>query len=660
MNLISNFISENLINALGWTLVHSLWQGAAAAVGFALLMVFMRRYRSQTRYYIGVMAVLLVLAMSVVTFVSIYRAGAAGGVHANLAGTVGTVTTDAMEIENSGSIALVFQNYFNRHLPLIVTVWMLGIMVLVLRFAGGFIYNQRIKVHRTRPLSSPWQDRLETLCQKIGVDRTVRFVESASIKIPMTIGHFKPVLLFPIGLVTGLPRDQVEALIAHELAHIVRRDYLMNIMQNVVDILFFYHPGVRWISAHVRAERENCCDDMAVSVSGDSLNFAKALTVIQETANGFGVRAVEPAVAVSGKRFGLLARVKRLLNPPANRSQFTEGFIGASILAVCILTLVMSTNAAAALNRGELPQSTGITVEDRTAEQAEAQEKAVQREEEEYRSEREEKRKQILETTIIELNKAKKEMKEKEVELLKLNTEIRSRKTEPTQEEKEKLAFLEDTLNKHKMIVEKLENLLEREKEREIRSKEREIRLQEREIRSVEREKRAQQRELRKQEKEFLEQEKELELEHLAKMTDELKKREVILKVLEKKLQEAETGKVKLEEKQLAELKEKLEKQKVLLKEKQKKQEQLIIELKNRQIELEKKRSTLKAFEEELLRDKLIADGQGYEFKLGKAGLYINGVKQSQTLFEKYRELYKKLTGKEFGDSDFQIVMNGE
>ena len=304
MNIISNFISENLINALGWTLVHSLWQGAAAALGFALLMVFMRRNRSQTRYYIGVMTVLLVLAMSIVTFIGIYKSGAAGNTPTGITGTVGLVDTGVTGIETNSTISAVFQSYFNRHLPLIVTVWMLGILVLVLRFAGGFIYNQRLKVHGTRPLSTPWQNSLETLCRKIGVERAVRFVESASIKVPMTIGHFKPVILFPIGLVTGLPRDQVEALIAHELAHILRRDYLVNIAQNAIDILFFYHPGVRWISSHIRTERENCCDDIAVSVSGDSLNFAKALTVIQETADRFGVRAIEPAVAVSGRRFG--------------------------------------------------------------------------------------------------------------------------------------------------------------------------------------------------------------------------------------------------------------------------------------------------------------------------------------------------------------------
>jgi bla regulator protein BlaR1 len=659
MNIISNFISENLINALGWTLVHSLWQGAAAAVGFALLMVFMRRNRSQTRYYIGVMAVLLVLAMSIVTFIGIYRAGAAGSNLFGITGTVGTVEAGTPGMETNSTISVIFQNYFNRHLPLIVTVWMLGVLVLVLRFAGGFIYNQRLKVHRTRPISTHWQNRLEALCRKIGVDRAVRFVESASIRIPMTIGHFKPVLLFPIGLVTGLPKDQVEALIAHELAHIVRRDYLANIAQNVVDILFFYHPGVRWISSYVRAERENCCDDIAVSVSGDSLNFAKALTVIQETANGFGVKAVEPAVAASGKRFGLLARVKRLLNPPVNRSQFTEGFIGASILAVCILTLVMSTNAAAAMNRGDLPQSTGTNAEEKTDAEIKAKEKAFQEEMEKERIEQSE-RKKKLEAAFINLEKAKKEMKEKEEELLKLNAEIRSRKTGPTKEEKEKLAFLEDTLNKHKMKVEDLENLLSREKEREIRVKEREFRLQERELRSMEREKRIQEEELRKQERESLEQVKELELMHLEKMKDELKKQEVIMKELEKKLQAAEKDRVKIEEGELVELKEKLEKQKVLLAEKQKMHQQLLVELKSRQMELEKKKSNLKAFEKELLRDKLIAAGQGYEFKLGKAGLYINGVKQSQPLFEKYRELYKKLEGKELGNNDFQIVIDNK
>ena len=104
----------------------------------------------------------------------------------------------------------------------------------------------------------------------------MKIKETVRIHTPMTIGHLKPIIFFPVGLLAGIPVDQVEAIIAHELAHIMRRDYLINILQNFVDIFFFYHPGVHWISARIRAEMENCCDDIAVEVVGDSIKFAKA------------------------------------------------------------------------------------------------------------------------------------------------------------------------------------------------------------------------------------------------------------------------------------------------------------------------------------------------------------------------------------------------
>jgi len=714
MSFISKILSENLINALGWTLVHSLWQGAAAAVGFALLMIVMRKYRSQTRYYIGVMTIMLVLAMAVVTFVNIYNGGAAGAVTAGQSPGSAAVMTGTVEMGESGSVMMFFKHYFSRHLPLLVTAWLLGILVLVLRFAGGFIYNQRVKVHRTRPLSKNWQNRLEALCRGIGIQKSVRLVESALVKMPMTIGHLKPVILFPLGLVTGLPRDQVEALLAHELAHISRRDYLVNIVQNLVDIFFFYHPGVRWISSHVRAEREHCCDDIAVSVSGDSLNFAKALTNIQVT--GRGLNSIEPAVAASGKRHGLLARVKRLLRPPAMGSRFTEGFIGASILAVCLLTLVVTANAAAAMNRDMTDmQKNTAAVESKTDA------------EERIRAEEEAKKKQELEELYSALIAEKLELEKQEDQLIEMEKKLRNLDAKPTEEQKLKQRQLKDEMKKRKYKMIKMEEFLAQQKEKmfghdgnlekklaafkeetmelkrqeeelkkvekklqkqgkeltkaekekfkqqEIELKQRELELKEKEsllkmeiekmrtrkraMREQEREMRNQERQLGTGERQKRKQEEQFVKQKLHVMRDEMRMQEEIARKLEKKIQEA-TGK-KIEEKKIAELKAELEKQNDALKKKEVLYKRYLVELKERQKELEKKTTILKGFETELVRDKLVEKGGDFEFKLGKKELYINGVKQPKKVFKKYKELYKKLTGKELSDSGFQIVLNG-
>jgi hypothetical protein len=176
------------------------------------------------------------------------------------------------------------------------------------------------------------------------------------------------------------------------------------------------------------------------------------------------------------------------------------------------------------------------------------------------------------------------------------------------------------------------------------------MRLQEREMREQERQLRTEERQKRKQEEQFVKQKIDV-------MRDEMKKRKVIAKELEKKLQEAIEKKI--EEKKIAEIKAELEKQHDALKKKEQLYKLYIVKLKERQKELEKKTAILKGFETELVRDKLVEKGGDFEFKLGKDGMFINGVKQPKKVFKKYKELYKKLTGKELSDSGFQIVLNG-
>jgi bla regulator protein BlaR1 len=373
MIFISKLFSEELINAFGWTILHSLWQGAAIALGFALILFFMKKCSSRTRYYVGIMALLLVLSVSMVTFVHVYQSQipAGGQEPGNMVMKTSTATLigePPAPLEGNkdarGFLSKVipfFQSYFNQHLPLVVSIWFMGILFMLLRLIGGVLYNQRVRVHQTKRVPVSWQKKLDNLCSQTEIKRKVSFLESALAKVPLTIGHFKPVILFPIGMITGLPKDQIEALLAHELAHIARNDYLINVFQNMVDIAFFFHPGVQWISSQIRSERENCCDDVAVSISGDSINFVKALANVPV----FGVRNTEPALAATGHSYKLLGRIKRLLAPPKSGSTFGEGFAVALILGVCFFTVFLSASSAGFWNSG----GSGSGVYDHTSEQ---------------------------------------------------------------------------------------------------------------------------------------------------------------------------------------------------------------------------------------------------------------------------------------------------
>ena len=378
MNFATALLPGRIVDALGWTLFHSLWQGALAALAFALVLYLTRQYSARVRYALGLMALLLALAASIITFLSYYGDHSAGISPAvavaapAIAGEAAPALPPAQaaakgERSTAAKIASFFSDYFGRNLPLFVTLWLLGVLFLTLRFAGGLLYVQRLKYRQSRPLPGPWPEKLRELAGKAGLRRPIQMLESLRLRVPVVVGHLKPVLLLPAGLVTGLPADEVEALLAHELAHVMRRDYLVNVLQHLLDILFFFHPGIRWISACVRQEREHCCDDFAVELCGDPQNYARALARL-EVEGMAGLGAAEPALAAIGPRRGLLRRIARLLASPRLAHDFREGFVSAMLLVVGLLGILRMAGAmdrslpagedvapAAAASRAEQP-----------------------------------------------------------------------------------------------------------------------------------------------------------------------------------------------------------------------------------------------------------------------------------------------------------------
>jgi len=639
MNFLNSVISENLINAIGWTIIHSLWQGAAAALGCAAVMFFLPKFGARTRHLVGVMTLMLVLVMSTITFVSIYQPGMAGITAAEANGSH-LLLTDAAKIQGDATLAGFFKNYFNRHLPLLVTVWMLGVLVLVLRLAGGYLYNQRLKLHRNQPLTDPWQNRLETFCRQTRIGKPISLVESALVKIPMTIGHFKPVILFPLGLVTGLPRDQVEALLAHELAHILRKDYLVNILQSFVDILFFYHPGVRWISSQVRAEREHCCDDIAVSISGNSLNVARALTNIQ----GYDLRTPYPAMAAANKGLGsrgLLARIKRLVNPPVKGPGFAGGTIGAVILVVGLLVLMVSTNAAAALSRDMVNDKSPAveSVQPVDQEQEKDKEKELQKKEQEritklestLKAEKMELEKQLKELDPGEKEKSK--ILEKKVQELELKfQELETLKREQRSRIREQERVIRKEVREHERTIREEVRERERAVREAVREKEREMREQEADMRVEEAEMRKQEEKLRLQEA-------------------EMQKQQETLKSKQEELMRVQETEMRKQEAKMREQEAQLRKQEAKLRAKEAELREIEKEMKMQMEHL------MEVLTNELLRDQLITDIEDFELQFKKGKLYINGKKQPDTVYKKYKDLYEQTSGKKLNeDSGFRIV----
>ena len=295
-----NWLDTPITAALGRALVHFVWQGALIGALLAVMLAALRRSSAESRYLAASAAMLAMAASFVVTLV------ASGPERVGLATPVGVAFPwlHATPAAGGGS------GMPDRPAATwAVALWLLGVLVLLLRRAGGWLTARRMLQRATVAVDARWSMRLDELRARMGVGRVVQLVESALAAAPSVMGWLRPVILVPAGWLMSLPVEQAETVLLHELAHVRRQDYLVNLLQSIVEDLLFYHPAVWWVGRVMRRERENCCDDAVVRVGGDRRIYVRTLASLE------GMRAGEPALAASGG--SLTDRIRRLARPPA-------------------------------------------------------------------------------------------------------------------------------------------------------------------------------------------------------------------------------------------------------------------------------------------------------------------------------------------------------
>ncbi|WP_266366805.1 M56 family metallopeptidase [Tellurirhabdus rosea] len=343
-------LPENLVAALGWALLHSLWQGVLIV---ALLAVLVRKRRTATRYALGVGALSLQVAAFVLTFVLAYeppRPAAPLTPYTPL-------TTAAWLDEAPAALPVNWLVQLESLLPIFVTVWLLGTAVLGLRLAGGWLLVQQWTRQGVQTVPVAWQDHIARLSRELAIDRPVRLLESVRVSVPMTVGWLKPVILIPVGMLTHLSPQQVEAVLAHELAHIRRHDYLINFLQSVAEVVFFYHPAIWYLSSRVREEREHLCDEVAIALTGRPLEYAQTLAAVESLR-----LAAQPSLALAfgGTKSQLLERVRRVLGVAEEPS--SRGMTG--FLLVAGLVLIAGLAVARQVQQPEEMPTVETTIEE--------------------------------------------------------------------------------------------------------------------------------------------------------------------------------------------------------------------------------------------------------------------------------------------------------
>jgi beta-lactamase regulating signal transducer with metallopeptidase domain len=350
------FLSENIDYALGWMVIHSLWQATLIALISGTVLIFLRKKSAKIKYLIANIALFSVLLTSGATFYGYYNSISQpiaidfSQIKTELPLSKKSAVQNTMEITSPTVSPTVrvwsvanFHHYFEQNLPLIVTVWLLGVAVFLLRLLGSISYIYYLRTRMNFPPDEYWVTLLQRLTERAGLRKTIELVESALVRTPMVVGYLKPLILFPLGTINRLTEQEVEAILAHELAHIMRHDYLFNILQSIVEALFYYHPAVWWMSAQIRDERESACDEIAIDLLGNAMKYAKALVLIQELT----FFPYSPSLAFAGQgKNQFLMRMQRILNQPQNKSNIMEKLIATLLVVFTLIGLgIAQTNS---------------------------------------------------------------------------------------------------------------------------------------------------------------------------------------------------------------------------------------------------------------------------------------------------------------------------
>jgi beta-lactamase regulating signal transducer with metallopeptidase domain len=336
MSNFANWVSPELLRTLGWTLLHFLWQGAGLAGLFAAAVAVCRS--APARYALAVGTLMVMMVSPIATFSWLHaqanpavRTGAEGA--STWAGTSTENATAPSSSRAPGGKSRVEQA---TGMMWLVEAWFLGVLLLSLRTAGGLLLIERMRRKEIKPVGAERYARCLALQRRMGLDRVIRYCECHRLDAPAVLGWFRPVVLLPVRALTGLTEAQIETVIAHELAHIRRFDCFVNLFQIATETLLFYHPAVWWVSQRVRAEREHCCDDEAIAICGDAVNYARALTLMEEWRTA-------PSLMMAANRSPLAERVVRLLGWKGTPGRMRIAGLAGSFL--CLVGALLAGNA---------------------------------------------------------------------------------------------------------------------------------------------------------------------------------------------------------------------------------------------------------------------------------------------------------------------------
>lgn len=318
------------LNALGYALLNSLWQGAIIFVIVAgLLRAVPQRY-SNARYAITLGGLGAMVLTSIVTFFILFE-----NLPQPVKSSPGVGFSSAyyeFSGDNFGHYLLTAKAMITNLLPSFMLIWMLGAILFNLRLAAGLVYLDRLR-KQSAPIVNEWHELLQRVSSKLAISRKILLAESPSITAPIVIGFLKPMILIPVGMFSGLSASQVETIFMHELMHIRRQDYIINMIQSFIEAIFFFNPFVWMISVAIKREREHCCDDAVIAIHGNPKDYVMALASLEEAR----LARIPATLSFAENKHHLLNRIKRIMEKSVKTPLRIEKAIPALLIVLGLL-----------------------------------------------------------------------------------------------------------------------------------------------------------------------------------------------------------------------------------------------------------------------------------------------------------------------------------
>lgn len=337
MNLLFPFTAD-LIRAFGWTIIHSVWQ---AFFIYACLRIVLRLWpmaNAKIKYNLSFLSLAGIFAWFMITLYQ--QLAAIQGTTTSLPTQFQLLTTTSTwqpsptVYHNEAELIGIFPS-LEMCFPILVSLYIAGVSIMIIKLVIDVHQLRQIRKKQVVPIDALWEKYLEQLTKQLRIPRKVKLMVSQSLQVPVMIGFLKPLILLPMAMVNNMSEDQLEAILLHELAHVKRNDYLLNIFQSIAETILFFNPFIWWISKNIRQEREHCCDDLVIASSVQPLHYARALVALEE----HRLNSNPLAMAAADNKQYLFYRIKRIMEMKTKNLNYSQKILAVLIIATGLISI---------------------------------------------------------------------------------------------------------------------------------------------------------------------------------------------------------------------------------------------------------------------------------------------------------------------------------